>query len=802
MYILENKKTIKTAISSLFADDFSHRISDRASDALGCVEQPGIIRANFGNVTLGNIFAGFLSVLAFVGSDQFLAAILWYLAFLCVATFTMIRSTRRAKDGKWTDIKSDKYQLMASLILGLSWAGLPLILFGDANMEQRLFIVAIMLSLVGVGAFFLSGVPRAAVVFSMTVIGGLLAAILLNWHARMLNPTVLILAFALLLVGLIRKNGSFLIDRIEARIALVESNEMISVLLREHEDSGYEWLWETNSNGKIANVSKKFAQAVGVDEEVLEGRCFVSMLEEMPAARSDQGGNNIDKIDNVDDAFHANAPFRDIAVSYQHPDGGIRWWKLSGRPIVGHNVNRSKSVIGYRGIALDITETKNSEDKIAYLALYDSLTNLPNRASFKEQIDRSIAKTGVNGFGVALFVLDLDKFKHINDTLGHPAGDELLVMVAKRLSAQCNNATIVARLGGDEFSIVVENVSSVEEAEKYAMGLVSCFKERFFIAGRNIGVNCSIGVGIAPVHGDNSGELIKNADLALYRAKSDNSNSFKVFEAGMDLRIRERRRLGQELQMAISNGELFLVYQPLICAKTDEIIGYEALARWKNPRCGTINPEIFIPIAEELGLIGDVGRWAIHEACREAASWKNRRRVSVNLSPLQFVGIQLELVVARALGDSGLLPSRLELEITENSLMVNKDATLVTLQNLRNLGISIALDDFGTGYSSLSYLMSYPFDKIKIDRSFLTSNVELGKNAAIIRTIIGLAKSLGMRTTVEGVETMEHFHFLTQEGCDELQGYLLSPPILPSQLDENDSADIFPLSGKLKIVAS
>ncbi len=774
-------------LSSLLRDDFANRISDPENVALGRAEQFALIQANIGTVAIGNMFAGFLTVMTFVGSDQFSKAIGWFLGFLVIVSFTMGRgakSTSRDKHRRKTN--SDKHQVVTVIILGSVWVLMPVLLFGGAGIEQRLFIIATMLALIGVGAYFLSGVPRAAVLFSLIMMSGLLFVIVYHWHSSMLNSSFLILVFSLLVIGMIKRNAIFLADRMEARMELVKSNDMIGVLLREHEDSGYEWLWETDENGKIKNVSKKFVLAAGVDEEQLHGTEFLSLLNDLPHSHS----NKNDKINcRVGDAFAAKEAFRDIVVGYKHPNGETRWWKLSGRPIIYQKNKQRREIFSYRGVAIDITDEKNSEDKIAYLALYDSLTNLPNRASFKERLDASIAEIENSGTGIALFLLDLDKFKHINDTLGHPAGDELLVMVAKRLVGQCENAAIVSRLGGDEFAIVVNDMPTAQEAEKYAEILIGCFKEQFFIAGRKMSANCSIGVALSPVHGTNSGDLIKNADLALYRAKTESKCSSKIFNAGMDLQVRERRRLGQELQSAITNDELYLLYQPLLCTATNSISGYEALVRWNNPRCGMVNPKHFIQIAEELGMIADIGKWVIRQACNEAASWNNSRRISVNLSPLQFVGIQLELVVARALGDSGLNPSRLELEITENSLMVNKDATLHTLKNLRELGVSIALDDFGTGYSSLSYLMSYPIDKIKIDRCFLSGGENMGNNVALIQTIIGLAKILGMKTTVEGVETIEHLEFLKREGCDEIQGYLISQPLPASAINLNEDAE-------------
>ena len=791
--ILPNsKKTIifTKGLNCLFHDDFVDRISDPAAAATGRAEQLENVRANIGTVTLWNILVGFLVVLTFAGSRLFLPAVSWYLVFLVAITFSMGRVTSRWQ--KYSDKKNpidDKILVQIATTLGLIWIAMPLLLFGDADIEQRLFLVAVMLSLIGAGAFFLSGIPRAATIFSLIMMSGLMVAIVINWHAHLLYAFILTFILTLLTVGMIQTNKRFLIDRIEERIALEESNTTIGVLLREYEDSGYEWLWETDPQGGFKNVSANFSQAVGLAAEEITGKTLAYILTELSDYHSDE---NIAALNTIRMALMESQPFRDVVVGYQREKGDIRWWKLSGRPSferkIGHKTRKEwakkqQTQFGaYRGVALDITDAIRADKKIAYLALYDSLTNLPNRASFKDQMKQSIARTHTGQGGMALFMLDLDKFKHINDTLGHPAGDRLLVLVAERLSEKCSEAAVVSRLGGDEFAIVMDGITTSSQARKFAEKMMTCFSEPFLIAERKLWVNCSIGVAMAPQHGDNTVDLIKNVDLALYRAKKDSNCSYNVFEADMDLQVRERRRLGQELQHAISRNELYLLYQPLMSTANDTIIGYEALVRWNNPRCGIVSPEHFIPIAEENGTIVDIGKWVIHRATEDAAGWPAGKKVAINLSPLQFVGIELEAEVTKALNVSGLHPSRMELEITENSLIANKDATLVTLQNLRTLGISIALDDFGTGYSSLSYLMSYPFDKIKIDRSFLSDTDELGNNATLIRTIIGLAKNLNMRTTAEGVETIEHLEFLRREGCDEIQGFLISKPVPPSAI--------------------
>ncbi len=380
------------------------------------------------------------------------------------------------------------------------------------------------------------------------------------------------------------------------------------------------------------------------------------------------------------------------------------------------------------------------------------------------------------GAAWAALCLDLDRFKAVNDTLGHPVGDLLLRAVADRLLACVRETDVVARLGGDEFAIVQANLGRPEDASELARRVVATLSKPFEIDGHVINVGTSIGIAICPADGSHVDRLVKSADTALYRAKAEGRNTFRFFEARMEERQRARRELETDLRQAIANQEFELYYQPLVDLRSDRISGFEALIRWRHPERGMISPAEFIPLAEEMGLIVPIGDWVLRQACREAASWPDAFKIAINVSPVQFKNPGLIDCVEEALRHSGLPAHRLELEVTETVLLAENDAILATLHSLRDLGVHISMDDFGTGYSSLSYLRSFPFDKIKIDQMFIRDLSTNTEASAIIRAIVGLATSFGMRITAEGVETPEQLKCLRLEGCHEVQGYLFSPP--------------------------
>jgi len=429
----------------------------------------------------------------------------------------------------------------------------------------------------------------------------------------------------------------------------------------------------------------------------------------------------------------------------------------------------------------DITERRRSDERIAYLAKFDALTSLPNRTSFRERLEQMLEELGDAG-QLAVLYLDIDQFKSVNDTLGHQVGDELLKSVASRLAGCVEAPSFVARLGGDEFAIVRSGIRSVEEVNNMIARIYEMLRMPSDCLGHQLTSDASIGVAVAPKDGRDLDQLVKNADLAMYAAKSEGRRTFRLFEIDMEIQAQRRRELEGDLSRALVEGNFEIHYQPILDVRSREVVCCEALVRWNHPERGMISPAEFIPIAEDAGLIDQLGLWVLTNACHEAANWPDHVKVAVNVSPLQFKQATFALKAAGILAASGLAPTRLELEITEAVLIRDDDEALAILHHLRALGVRIGLDDFGTGYSSLSYLQRFPLDKIKIDRSFVENIQHDDFSSSIVRAIVNIAAARNMTTTAEGVETNDQFDHLQALGCDQIQGYLFSRPIPAAQL--------------------
>ncbi|MGP9417486.1 EAL domain-containing protein [Pseudomonas reactans] len=427
-------------------------------------------------------------------------------------------------------------------------------------------------------------------------------------------------------------------------------------------------------------------------------------------------------------------------------------------------------------IADDVTDQHAANARIHHMAHHDNLTSLPNRVLFSQRLNEALQLSKITHRLTATLCLDLDNFKNVNDALGHQIGDELLRGIAKRLRFVLRERDTLARVGGDEFAIVLPSLPYIDKAYQIAQRLIEAVKPPITIEGHSLTVGLSVGIAIAENSDDTPEHLLRCADMALYEAKRNGRNRYEMFREEMDEAARKRRDIELDLRDAITSKQLKLYYQPITDSAHDAVIGYEALMRWNHPINGLIMPMDFIPIAEETGLIHSIGAYALHEACHEAASWVGNQTIAVNLSPVQFKNSSLISVIESALSESGLAPNRLEVEITESVLLDNNNANVATLARLKELGVRIALDDFGTGYSSLSYLRSFPFDKIKIDKSFINDMQDSREALAIIRAITGMSRSLDIQTTAEGVETPEQFRRLKEEGCSLFQGYYFGRP--------------------------
>ena len=515
-----------------------------------------------------------------------------------------------------------------------------------------------------------------------------------------------------------------------------------------------------DAEGRILLFNERYSEMMDRTDIPLQGRMLIDVLQ-------DQKSNG--KWDGDPDEF-----FNMVLAAAKAGETLTRVVTRNGRSI--RVVDQPKKGGGWVATFEDITEWQQVQEQISHMARHDALTNLPNRTLFREQLEKAL-RLAKRSDQLAVFCLDLDHFKEINDTLGHPVGDALLKEVARRLGECVTEHDTVARLGGDEFA-VVQFCSDCDPSAValLASHIVEKIGEPYDIGGHQLVVGVSIGISLAPEDGKNPDELLKKADLALYRAKADGRGTYRFFETGMDARAQARRILELDLRAALQRHEFEVYYQPIRDVASDEVVAFEALVRWNHSLRGLISPVNFIPLAEETGLIVRLGDWVLRQACMDAAGWPQDVDVAVNLSPVQFKNPNLVSSVKAALAASGLAPNRLELEITESVLLQNSETTLAVLHELRAFGVRISLDDFGTGYSSLSYLRSFPFDKIKIDRSFVSDLETSADSAAIVRAVLSLGRGMGMTTTAEGVENRDQLAYLRAEGCSEVQGFYFSEP--------------------------
>jgi diguanylate cyclase (GGDEF)-like protein/PAS domain S-box-containing protein len=540
---------------------------------------------------------------------------------------------------------------------------------------------------------------------------------------------------------------------------LSQSNETVQMLLNQYDSEGSDWLYQSDAAAQVQNPSPRFCKACGLLPEVLAGLPLTSLFR--PGAQLDDLRTRLAK----------GIPFRGIVVPIEVADKE-RWFSLNGQPSRGSDGN----VTGWRGFVADVTATREAEEQVKYLAHFDQLTRLPNRTQVRQCLERALSDAN-RGQIVGLLYIDLDHFKMVNDGHGHAMGDEVLREMARRLEAAVRPLDVVGRLGGDEFVVLLPHLHSPEQGMQIARRVQEKVGETMEIDGLVLPVGATMGLAMAPFDAQTAEDLLRAADVAMYDAKTRGRGSISIFDPAMQEELRVRRELETDLRLALEGGQLELHYQPIHGTIADRTVGYEALLRWEHPTRGMIQPDTFISIAEESGLIVEIGSWVLRTALAEAATWPEDMFVAVNLSPAQMRDSAIVGLVINALAASGVVPQRLELEITETMLIRDTERVLAILHQFRSLGVRIALDDFGTGYSSLNYLRSFPFDKIKIDRCFISELPFRSDCQAIIRSVRLLASELHMTTTAEGVETAEQLAILRENGIDLVQGYLISRPI-------------------------
>ncbi len=659
-----------------------------------------------------------------------------------------------------------------SAILATLWAVLPVVLFPGADGAHQLLVAVIVTGMMCAGGFALATTPAAGTVFVLILGMGAATAVFRESFSLAWHISCLLFLYALIVVSSVWSTARMFGARLLAEAEAERQNEVIGLLLRDFEENASDVLWEVDANLHLCRISPRLAGLFSTSVAQLSAAPIIELLEALAPKGSDAS-----QLQTLHRHLRSGTPFRDLALAFTQ-EGRTRWWSLTAKPLR----DSDGRCTGWRGVAADITDARRANRRLTWLAHYDPLTGLVNRHQFRSELTELIEPEQGSPQTCAVLCLDLDHFKAINDTLGHAIGDGLLKEVALRLLNNVRNSDTVARLGGDEFAIILRGLPSSEEVGERTARLLAGLQTPCDVQGTRIAVRASIGVALAPRDGDNIDALLNNADVALYAAKSAGRGEYRIFEPQMAALTRRRLIIEQALRDALSRGELSLVYQPQINLADHRVTGFEALLRWHHPELGEVSPVEFISIAEDTGLIHDIGEWVLEQACQEATRWPADLTVSVNVSPVQALSHDLLRVAKTALDKSGLAPGRLEIEITESIFMNETETSMAVLSALRNAGMRIALDDFGTGYSSLAYLRRIPFDTLKIDRSFVRELMSRRDARAIAKMIIGLAQTLNLKTIAEGVEEPDQAEVLSRYGCDMLQGYLVSRPMPAAQL--------------------
>ena len=614
---------------------------------------------------------------------------------------------------------------------------------------------------IAAGAVVAIGSPAMTLVGAMVGAGG---SVLFSGNVAFIGA---IAVLSVMLVVYSALTARTMIVTARARLRLDQEARKALHFVNEFENSGRGWFWETNYQGTLSYVSQQLADDFHVEPEALLGRQFTDLL-----SVGSHAGDEMREERTLGFHLSARFPFSDVVV--RAASAKDVHWSLSGNPVF----DARGRFLGFRGIGTDLTEQRRSEQEISRLARFDSLTGLPNRALMRQTLDEALRNSTRRQKGCALFLIDLDRFKNVNDTLGHPIGDALLRAVGQRLTSVMGDHGQIGRLGGDEFKAVLPGTVETGLLESLARTLIERVSQPYLIEGHRVTIGASVGIAIGDPGRCCADSLVRNADLALYAAKGDGRGKHKFYEPSMHSEAAERQLLENDLGQALDRNELWVAYQPIVRTAGEEVCGFEALVRWKHPSRGAIGPDKFVPLAEECGLIGRIGQWVLRTALAEAANWPDHVRIAVNLSPIQFNDPSIVEIVGAALKDSGVRAERLELELTEGVFLAESDATDETFAKLKKLGVRLALDDFGTGYSSMRYLKKAPFDKIKIDQSFVRGAASsLNRNGAIIRAIVTLAESLDMDTTAEGVETHDDLHLIRELGVSQVQGYIFGRPV-------------------------
>jgi diguanylate cyclase (GGDEF)-like protein len=702
-------------------------------------------------------------------ADLWLAT--WFSVAFVLCTARGIRALRLRLDPQYARKKPVNLKTVVVIIslIASMWLVPPVFWFQYVDTEHQMMLGVLIVALMSAAGVSLATVPHACMVYlAILTLGGVVMTSQFESPVHM--GLMLIYSFAL--AGAAIANARRFVGHVRTQIELREQSELIS-LLREFEASGSDWLWQLDKDLKLTYMSRDMAAAIGKPLSKLIGVHASRILD--PDGNAVQLSTGMRRL-----MLHAaeRTAFRDIAIPIDH---GRRWWSISAKPLI----DPEGRFQGWRGVGSDITDTRLSGNDAVRAARLDPLTGVANRLLLRELLEEALLRQLGGDCACALLLVDLDRFKLVNDTLGHSVGDQLLCEVARRLEDCVGSEGVVGRLGGDEFAVVWRGSGDEATLDALASRIIAELTRTISIGAADLHIGATIGISRAPRDGNREETLMRCADLALYSCKEAGRGGHAFFEQQMYVDAEDYRSLENDVRNALGSDGLQLHYQPIIDARSGRLVGREALLRWSHPLRGPIPPDQFVPIIEDAGLIHQIGDWVIREACHEAMRWQDELRVAVNVSAAQLSGSGIAETVIGALAASGLAPGRLELEVTESIFIGDDVSTLAALERLRAIGVRLVLDDFGKGYSSFGYLSRAQFSKIKIDRSFVSGAAEGERDcSAIVRAILALARGLSVETTAEGVENEREAAVMRALGCDQLQGYLFGRPVPAEELPE------------------
>lgn len=747
---------------------------------------------------LANAFNILVILFLFIRTEIAIVISVWSLT-LAVIIFLGAKAWLKQRNSLMpskTSPRALKQAAIHALLLGSIWGLLPIVAL-DGNLGSKsVFLITVLTGMICAGGFALSSIPQAAFLYVCSLTGCFVIALTLTNFESYWPLIILLGLYAFIICSAVLASARTFGARLMAEAAAAQQQQVIGLLLHDFESHASDWLWELDNQGFLRRPSSRLVHLFGISQAQLHQTAFIELLAGSSSPEDRETPHQL-----LLEHLESHTPFSELTVPVNVKNQRF-WWRLTAKPLFSAQGNFE----GWRGVGSDITDKRQAELEMQRLANYDALTHLANRHNFSQQLERAREHQFERPF--ALFLLDLDNFKNVNDSLGHAVGDKVLQVAAKRLLTSTRSQDVIARLGGDEFALISFGDTNDLGATQLAQRLLAAFDVPFFVDGKNLLIGCSMGIALAPEQGQDADKILRSADIALYAAKSAGRHTFRFYESGMEKVAQDKLHLLNDMRAALEEhtatnkllnknfnpdidwpstpiaGQFEIHFQPQINLANHDIVGFESLIRWRHPEHGLIPPAHFIPIAEESNLIIPIGTWVLVESCKYAAKWQAPWRIAVNLSPVQFRDPNLVDMVRWALRISRLPAERLELEITESLLIQDNNSAQQKLTELRALGVRIALDDFGTGYSSLAYLRIFPLTKLKIDRSFITTLTADTHSLAIINAIIQLAGALKLETTAEGIESSVEAEILRSCGCGTAQGFYFSRPLPLAQTME------------------